>query len=81
MLKILYKLIGIIFFSFLVFIFIINFNFLSFKENLFLRIYYSVKINIIYYLFFVIYIFLYYKFFNANKNKFTTFSYNKIKGK
>lgn len=68
MLKLLYKFIGLIFTSFIIFLFIINFNFLSFKESIFLKIYYSIKINFIYYLFYIIYLIFYFKYI-YHKNK------------
>ena len=67
MLKVLYKFIGFIFTSFIIFIFMINYNFLSFKENMFLRIYFSIKINIIYYLFYILYIVIYIKYISHKK--------------
>jgi len=63
MIKLIYKTIGFIYTSFLLFIFTINYYFLSFKENAFLRIYYSIKINLIYYLFYIVYISFYLKYF------------------
>ena len=66
MIKILYKLIGFIFTIFIIFIFLINFNFLTFKENIFARIYYAIKINLIYFLFYIIYIIVYLKFIKNN---------------
>lgn len=62
MLKIIYKFIGLIFTAFIIFIFIVNYSFLSFKENIFIKTYYSIKINIIYYIFYVIYVFCYFKY-------------------
>ena len=67
MLKLLYKLIGFIFTSFIIFIFIINFNFLSFKEGFILKVYYAIKINLIYYLFYIVYIFIYFKYLSHKK--------------
>ena len=68
MIKLLYKLIGFIFTIFIVFIFLINFNFLSYKESFFLRIYYAIKINFIYFLFYFLYVLAYFKFL-YKKNK------------
>ena len=62
MLKIIYKTIGLIYTAFLLFIFFINFNLLSFKEKFYLRVFYSIRINFIYYLFYLIYIFIYIKY-------------------
>lgn len=56
MIRILYKFVGFIFLSFLIFIFIINYNYLSFKESFFIKVYYAIKINLIYYIFYIIYI-------------------------
>ena len=67
MIKLLYKFIGFIFTLFIVFIFSINFNFLSFKDNIVLRIYFAIKINLIYYLFYFLYIFIYFKYLYKNK--------------
>lgn len=64
MIKILYKLILFIYSVFIIFIFSINFNFLRFKENLLLRVYYSIKINFIYFAFYLIYLLVYYKYIN-----------------
>lgn len=71
MLKFIYKFIGLIFTSFIIFIFIINYSFLSFKESIFLKTYYSIKINIIYYIFYIIYMFCYFKYIRKrNMNKY-----------
>lgn len=62
MIKLLYKCVGVIFTSFIIFIFYINFNFLSYKESIIIRIFYSIKINLIYYLFYLIYVIIYLKY-------------------
>jgi len=69
MLKILYKFVGLIYTAFIIFLFFINYNFLSYKDNLFLKIFYSIKINIIYYLFYIVYVVIYFKFFSKNNTK------------
>lgn len=69
MIKFFYKIVGIIFTIFIFFIFSINFNFLRFKESLILRIYYSIKVNLIYFIFYFIYIFIYYKYLFKDNNK------------
>lgn len=68
MIKLFYKLIAFIFTIFIIFIFMINYNFLSFKTSIVLRIYYSIKINFIYFLFYSIYIVIYLKFVHKNNN-------------
>jgi len=70
MLKIIYKLTTIIFTSFIIFVFMINFNFISFKVNIFLRIYYSIKINLIYFIFYFIYLYFYIRYFYFKKRYF-----------
>lgn len=62
MLKIIYKFVGLIYTAFILFLFFINYNFLSFKEGIFIKIFYSIKINLIYFLFYLIYIFIYIKY-------------------
>lgn len=69
MLKTLYKIVGLIFTAFIIFIFMVNYNFMNFKEGIFTKIYFSIKINFIYYLFYLIYIFVYFKYFGFKKNK------------
>lgn len=76
MLKILYKFVGLIYTAFIIFLFFINYNFLSYKDNLFLKIFYSIKINVIYYLFYIVYVVIYFKFFSKNN----TSEYLKNKG-
>ena len=70
MIKFFYRLVGFIFTAFIFFIFSINFNFLRFKESILLRIYYAIKINFIYFLFYFIYIFIYYKFLSKKNNRY-----------
>ena len=67
MLKIIYKFVGLMYTAFIIFLFFINYNFLSYKEGIFIKIFYSIKINFIYYLFYLIYIFIYIKYI-SNKN-------------
>ena len=67
MLKIIYKFVGLMYTAFIIFLFFINYNFLSYKEGIFIKIFYSIKINFIYYLFYLIYIFIYIKYV-SNKN-------------
>lgn len=67
MLKFLYKLITLIFTSFIIFVFMVNFNFISFKVNIILRVYYAIKINLIYFLFYAIYIYFYFRYFHIKK--------------
>lgn len=69
MLKFLYKIVGLLYTSFIIFIFFVNYNFLSYKEGFILRAYYSVKINFIYYLFYILYVFIYIKYFKFRKVK------------
>lgn len=59
MIKSLYKIIGLIFTAFILFLFFINFNLFSYKENIFIRVIYSIKVNLIYYLYYLIYMFIY----------------------
>ena len=71
MIKLLYKFIGLIFTAFIFFIFTINYNFMSFKDSILVRIYYSIKINIIYYIFYLVYIYFYIKYiYIPKKNKY-----------
>ena len=71
MIKLLYKFIGLIFTAFIIFIFTINYNFMSFKDSILVRIYYSIKINIIYYIFYLVYIYFYIKYiYIPKKNKY-----------
>ena len=59
MLRILYKLVLLLYTSFIIFIFFMNYGFLSFSNNIFLRIYYAIKINLIYFVFYIIFFFIY----------------------
>lgn len=68
MLKTIYKFVGLMYTSFILFLFFINYNFLSFKEGIFIKVFYSIKINFIYYLFYLIYILIYLKYMHR-KNK------------
>lgn len=61
MIKFFYKIIGLYLTAFIIFLFIVNYNFLSFKEGIFIKIYYSIKINLIYFIFYALYIFIYFK--------------------
>ena len=67
MLKIIYKFVGLMYTAFIIFLFFINYNFLSYKEGIFIKVFYSIKINFIYYLFYLIYILIYIKYI-SNKN-------------
>ena len=67
MLKLVYKIVGLFFLSFIIFIFIVNYSFLSYKESIFIKIYYAIKINIIYYIFYIIYLYFYFRIFYRNK--------------
>jgi hypothetical protein len=69
MIKFFYRFIGLIFTVFIIFIFSVNYNLLRFSESFFLRIYYSIKINLIYYLIYIIYMIIYYKFIYRDKHK------------
>jgi hypothetical protein len=61
MIKFFYKIIGLFLTAFIIFLFIVNYNFLSFKEGIFIKIYYSIKINLIYFIFYALYILIYFK--------------------
>ena len=61
MIKFFYKIIGLYLTAFIIFLFIVNYNLLSFKEGIFIKIYYSIKINLIYFIFYALYIFIYFK--------------------
>lgn len=70
MIKFFYKLITLMFTAFIIFVFMINFNFISFKVNILLRIYYAIKINLIYFLFYTIYICFFIKYYHNDKKVF-----------
>lgn len=68
MIKFFYKFVGLIFTSFIIFLFIVNYNFMSFKVGIFVKIYYAIKINLIYYVFYLIYIGIYFKYLHKYKS-------------
>lgn len=69
MLKTLYKIVGLIFTAFIIFIFMVNYNFMSFKDGILVKTYYSIKINLIYYIFYFIYVFVYFKYIYLRRKK------------
>lgn len=69
MVRFFYKLVGFIFTIFIIFVFFVNYNLLRFSESFFLRVYYSIKINFIYFLVYFIYMVIYYSFIFKDKHK------------
>lgn len=62
MIKFLYKLVGIFFSAFIVFLIFINFNLFSFKDSFIIRLYYSVKVNLIYFIYYFLYLAVYFRY-------------------
>ena len=68
MIRFFYKFIGLIYTSFIIFLFLVNYNMIGYNVNIVKRVYFSIKINLIYYIFYFIYVVLYFKYLHKKNN-------------